>query len=143
MASSESEAGAAPGQPSTVTTASPALPAPTATLEGRPARRPVHGKARDLTIGSIPKNLWWLAWPQVMEGVLNVVDQIVDIIWAGLISVSTIVGVGIAQTFRQLVMTGRMGLDTAMRAKVARAIGAGDTRLANHLALLLSRATMH
>ncbi len=112
-----------------------APPAPTAPLEGKPARRPVHGSGRDLTTGSIPKNLWWLAWPQIVEGVLNVVDQIVDIIWAGLISVSTIAGVGIAQTFRQLTMTGRMGLDTAMRAQVARAIGAGDTRLANHLVL--------
>jgi len=61
-----------------------APPASTAPLEGKPARRPVHGSGRDLTTGSIPKNLWWLAWPQIVEGVLNVVDQIVDIIWAGL-----------------------------------------------------------
>jgi len=94
-----------------------------------------HGPSRDLTTGSIPKNLWWLAWPQMVESVLNVVDQVIDLVWAGMISVGAIAGVGIAQTYRQLVMTGRMGIDTAMRAQVARAIGAGDTRLANHLAL--------
>ncbi|MBI4340315.1 MAG: MATE family efflux transporter [Chloroflexi bacterium] len=90
---------------------------------------------RDLTRGSIPRNLWWLAWPQMVESVLNVVDQIVDLVWAGMISVSAIAGVGIAQTYRQLTMTGRMGIDTAMRAQVARAIGARDIHLANNLAL--------
>ena len=90
---------------------------------------------RDLTQGSIPRNLWWLAWPQVVESVLNVVDQIADLIWAGIISAVAIAGVGIAQSYKQLVMTGRMGLDTAMRAMISRAVGAGDMRLANHAAL--------
>ena len=80
---------------------------------------------RDLTKGSIPRNLWWLAWPQMIENVLNVVDQLVDLVWAGFISASTIAGVGVAHSYKQLVMTGRMGLDTAMRAMVARSIGAG------------------
>jgi putative MATE family efflux protein len=90
---------------------------------------------RDLTQGSIPRNLMWLAWPQVVESVLNVVDQIADLIWAGIISAGTIAGVGIAQSYKQLVMTARMGLDTAMRAMISRAVGAGDMRLANHAAL--------
>ncbi|PZC48625.1 MAG: Na+-driven multidrug efflux pump [Chloroflexi bacterium] len=94
---------------------------------------PLH--ERDLTKGSIPRNLWWLAWPQIIENILNVVDQLVDLVWAGFISVSTIAGVGIAQSYKQLVMTGRMGLDTAMRAMIARAIGAGDKASANHAAL--------
>ena len=74
---------------------------------------PLHEK--DLTKGSIPRNLWWLAWPQMIENILNVVDQLVDLVWAGFISASTIAGVGVAQSYKQLVMTGRMGLDTAMR----------------------------
>ena len=90
---------------------------------------------RDLTQGSIPRNLWWLAWPQVVESVLNVVDQMADLVWAGIISASAIAGVGIAQSYKQLVMTGRMGLDTAMRAMISRAVGAGDMRMANHAAL--------
>ncbi|MBI4201565.1 MAG: MATE family efflux transporter [Chloroflexi bacterium] len=96
-------------------------------------RRRLRG--RDLTTGSIPRNLWWLAWPQVVEGVLNVLDQLLDIFWAGIIGTSTIAGVGTAQTYKQLVMSGRMGFDTAMRAQVSRAIGAKNPALANHLAL--------
>ncbi|MBI4201793.1 MAG: MATE family efflux transporter [Chloroflexi bacterium] len=99
------------------------------------SRGPVNLKGKDLTQGSIPKNLWWLAWPQIVESLLNTADQLVDIVWAGMISVSAIAGVGIAQTYRQLVMTGRMGLDTAMSAQVSRAIGARNDPLANHVAL--------
>lgn len=125
-----------PGLPQRATPAQAAPPlTPTGEGDGRTSPGASHVKGRDLTTGSIPKNLWWLAWPQMVESVLNVVDQIIDLVWAGLISVGAIAGVGIAQTYRQLVMTGRMGLDTAMRAQVARAIGAGDTRLANHIAL--------
>ncbi len=40
-----------------------------------------------------------------------------------------------AQTYVQLARTGRQGLDTAMRAMVARAIGAGDDARANHVAI--------
>ena len=96
----------------------------------RPAR---YGK--DLTKGSVPRNLWWLAWPQMVENVLNVVDQLADLVWAGFISASAIAGVGIGQSYKMLVMTGRLGLDTAMRATVSRAIGAVNPALANHYAL--------
>ena len=71
----------------------------------------------------------------MVENVLNVVDQLADLVWAGFISVSTIAGVGIGQSYKQLVMTGRLGLDTALRATVSRAIGAGNPALANHFAL--------
>ena len=38
----------------------------------RPGRRRFIG--RDLTSGSVPKNLWYLAWPQTVEGVFNALD---------------------------------------------------------------------
>jgi putative MATE family efflux protein len=41
----------------------------------------------------------------------------------------------VAQTYVQISMTGRMGFDMAMRALVARAVGAGDIDRANHVAL--------
>jgi len=90
---------------------------------------------RDLTEGSIPHSLWSLAWPQVIESVLNVVDQLADLFWAGRINTRSVAGLGVAQTYVQVGMTGRMGLDTAMRAMVARAVGAGDIARANHVAL--------
>src|SRR3989304_2146016 len=87
---------------------------------------------RNLTEGSIPKNLWFLAWPQMVEGVLNVVDQMADLFWAGRgFGSRAIAGIGVAQTYTGMAMTGRMGIDTPMRAMVSRAVGAGDVGLAN------------
>ncbi len=91
--------------------------------------------SRDLTEGNIPRSLWFLAWPQVIESVLNVADQLADLFWAGRISTRAIAGLGTAQTYVMVGTTGRMGLDTAMRAMVARAVGAGDLARANHIAL--------
>ena len=91
--------------------------------------------SRDLTTGNIPRSLWFLAWPQMVEQVLTIIYQLTDLIWAGQLGAQSIAGLGIAQTYTQLAMTGRMGFDTAARAMVARAIGAGDLRTANHVTL--------
>jgi Na+-driven multidrug efflux pump len=69
----------------------------------------------------------------VIEGAMRVVDQMMDLVWAGLLGTRSIAGVGVSQQWTQLVWTGRQGLDTSMRAMVARAVGAGDTRLAQHV----------
>ncbi len=96
---------------------------------------------RDLTKGSISKNLWFLAWPQMIEGILNVVDQMADYFWAGrygggeLGGARAIAGLGVAQSYTHLIMTGRQGLDISMQAMIARSIGAGRLELANHVAL--------
>ena len=88
---------------------------------------------RDLTKGSIPKNLWFLGWPQVAEGFLSVADQIADLIWAGRLGFQAIAGLGVAQTYIMLVMTARMGLDAGMRSMIARAVGMRDIAYANHV----------
>ena len=81
---------------------------------------------RNLTEGSIPKNLWFLAWPQAAEGLLNIVDQMADLFWAGQgFGVRGLAGVGAAWSWASIPMSGRQGLDTAMRAMVSRAVGAG------------------
>jgi putative MATE family efflux protein len=104
-------------------------PAPTVpTVGGR--RRYV---ARDLTTGSIPRNLWGLAWPQVVEGAMRVVQQFMDLFWAGFLGTRSIAGVGVAQQWVQLIWTGRQGVDTSTRAMVARAVGGGDVALAQHV----------
>lgn len=119
-------------------------PAAAATLEGagvvageRRGGRGARRVDRDLTTGSIPKNLAHLAWPQVVEGILNVLDQMVDLVWAGRLpgGFRAIAGVGVGQTFTQFGMMARQGLDQAMRAMVSRAVGARDIPLANHIAL--------
>jgi len=104
-------------------------------LEGRREAkvRPSY-LTRDLTKGSIPKNLWYLSWPQIIEASLNVIDQLADLLWAGWLGSRAIAGLGVAQTFTQLVMMVRRGLDFGMRAMVSRAVGAGNIHLANHAA---------
>lgn len=87
---------------------------------------------RDLTIGSVPRTLWFLAWPQYVEGCLRIVDQVADLVWAGLFGgFRAIAGIGAAQQYLGIGFDLRMGLDMSMRAMVSRAIGMGDSSLAN------------
>lgn len=90
---------------------------------------------RDLTRGSIPRNLIFLAWPQMVSGSLQTLDVLADLVWAGFIGSRAIASIGLAQAWTQLVMTARMGLDTSTRAMVSRAVGAGNIPLANHVAM--------
>ena len=91
---------------------------------------------RDLTTGSIPKNLLSLAWPIITSNTLRIVDQLADFVWAAWgFGIVALAGIGAAQQWSMLAMTGRMGLDTAVRAMVSRAVGAGDHALASHIAL--------
>ena len=98
-------------------------------------RRRSGRTSRDLTKGSIPANLWYLAWPQVAESFLSVVDQLADLIWAGRIGFQAIAGLGVAQTFLMMLMTARMGLDAGMRSMISRAVGAREIGYANHVML--------
>ncbi len=107
---------------------------------GRPdqasrGRRRSRYATRDLTKGSIPRNLWFLSWPQIAESFLSVVDQLADLIWAGRIGFQAIAGLGVAQTFLMILMTGRMGLDAGMRSMISRAVGARNVPYANHVLL--------
>jgi putative MATE family efflux protein len=90
---------------------------------------------RDLTSGSIPHNLWFLAWPQTVEGAMRVLDQVADLIWAGFLGTRSLAGIGVSQQYTQMVWTARGGVDTAQRAMVSRAVGMGDIALANHVVL--------
>jgi len=107
----------------------------TAVVE-RPRRRRGAYADRDLTTGSVAKNLWFLAWPQMVSGSLQTLDTIWDLLLAGRgFGTRAIAGIGAAQSWSQLFSTARQGLDTSTRAMVSRAVGAGDLALANHVAL--------
>ena len=90
---------------------------------------------RDLTKGSIPGNLWYLSWPQVVESFLSVIDHVADLVWAGRIGFQAIAGLGVAQSFLMMLMTARMGLDAGMRSMISRAVGARKIAYANHVLL--------
>lgn len=101
-------------------------------IEAHPPRRRPR---TDLTTGSIPKKLFAQAWPQSIEGILNILDQSVDLFWASKLpgGFRSIASIGIAQTFVQVGMQARAGLDESMSAMVARAVGARNIGLANHV----------
>ncbi len=127
----------APNPPVTAVVAPAVAEAPAAAspaTEGRGGRGGRYHFGRDLTEGSVPRNLWLLAWPLMVSGLLQTVDQVLELTWAGFIGFRSIASVGVAQSWIQLFNTGRQGFDTATRAMVSRAIGAKDYELANHIA---------
>jgi putative MATE family efflux protein len=95
---------------------------------------------RDLTKGSIVRNLLHLSWPMIATESLYTVT-ILEMVWIGRLGAASLAGVGIAFLNILLVMTALMGLSIAARAMVSRFIGAGDEAGANHVmgqAFLLS-----
>ena len=97
---------------------------------------------RDLTIGSIPRTLLFLAWPATVNGSLRVVDQLADLVWAGFFGSLAIAGLGVAQQWSGMAVTARQGMDMGMRAMVSRAMGTGDTRLAEHVVFQAATLTL-
>ena len=96
--------------------------------------RPGGAPGRDWTQGSIIGNLLRLSWPMVVSNVLMMLGPTIDMIWVGKLGTASIAGVGVAGIAVQLIMGAMMGLTMGMRAMVARFIGAGDVRGANHVA---------
>lgn len=88
---------------------------------------------RDLTQGSITKNLWALAGPAIAENLMNTLDTTVDLIWVGRLGAAPLAAVGVGGTLVRLISTARMGLATGTRAMVARFVGADDMPGANHV----------
>ncbi|MCX7912872.1 MAG: MATE family efflux transporter, partial [Dehalococcoidales bacterium] len=89
---------------------------------------------RDWTQGSILGNLLLLSWPMVVMEGLFVVSQVVDMIWIGRLGPSAIAGAGVANIVIMLVMAMDFGLIVGVRAMVARYVGAGEIKTANHIA---------
>jgi len=89
---------------------------------------------RDWTKGSIIRNLLDLSWPIIISGSLNMLGPTVDMIWVGKLGVASMAGVGIAGMAFLVVRLGIIGINTGMRAMIARFFGEGDIAGANHVA---------
>ena len=98
----------------------------------RDSRRATFDK--DWTKGSILRNLLSLSWPMIVSDSLNLMGPTIDMIWVGKLGAASIAGVGIAGMGLMIVSLGRMGINTGMRAMIARFVGAGDEESANHVA---------
>jgi len=89
---------------------------------------------RDWTKGSITKNLLQLSWPIIISQSLNMIGPTIDMIWVGKLGAAPIAGVGVAGTVVMFMTSAIMGLAIGSRAMIARFIGAGDAKGANHVA---------
>jgi len=91
--------------------------------------------ARDWTKGSIIGSLLSLSWPLVINNTVHILGPVIPLIWVGRIGVSSIAALGVANSIAGiLTVSGMMGLTIGTRAIIARYIGAGDSRGANHVA---------
>ena len=89
---------------------------------------------RDWTKGNIFRNLWSLGWPMIVTDGFWAVGMTVDMIWVGKLGAASIAGVGVAGIVVWMAMAAMWGLSAGTRAMVARFIGAGDEKGANHVA---------
>ncbi len=87
---------------------------------------------RDLTIGSLHRNIWFLAVPMILEaGVLNV-SQILDTYWIGKLGSAALAALMISSSIRWVINSMANGLGSGGLAVVARRIGENDDAAAAH-----------
>ncbi len=90
---------------------------------------------RDWTQGNVLRNLLSLAWPIIISSGLNNIGPTIDMIWVGKLGAASVAGVGVAGLLVQLLDMFKMGLDMGTRALISRHFGAGDKKMANHVAV--------
>jgi len=89
---------------------------------------------RDLTQGSILKNLLVLSWPITVTQLMMTLGPTIDTIWVGKLGTVAVAAVGVAGVAVMLIMGLMMGFTMGMLALLARAVGAKDLKLANRVA---------
>ncbi len=90
--------------------------------------------SRDLTSGSLHRNIWHLAIPMILEmGVINI-SQILDILWVGKLGSAALAAVTISITIRWVINSLANGLGIGGMAVVSRRIGEQDQAAAEHAA---------
>jgi putative MATE family efflux protein len=87
---------------------------------------------RDWTQGSILNNLLTLAWPIVISNSLNMLGPTIDMMWVGKLGTISMAAVSISGQVVMVVQALLQGLFTSLRAMVARRVGEGDEKAANH-----------
>jgi len=96
------------------------------------ATKVAEASGRDLTSGSLHRNIWHLAIPMILEtGAMNV-SQILDTLWVGRLGSAALAAVTISVTVRWMINSLANGLGIGGMAVVARRIGEGDRAAAEH-----------
>ncbi len=90
-------------------------------------REALRGTHRDYTVGSIPRAIFLLAVPMVVEMAMESLFAVVDIFWVGRLGQPEAVAVvGLTESLLALVYALAMGLSMAAMATVARRVGEKD-----------------
>ncbi len=92
-------------------------------------------RGRDWTKGNIFRNLLSLSWPLLIGNILTSTGSIIDMFWVGRLGSASVAGVAVSYLLVQLLDAFKMGLDMGTRAMIAHFVGAGDHKMANHVAL--------
>lgn len=95
-------------------------------------RLSLNGEQQDYTEGSIPKAVFLLAIPMILELSLESVFALVDMFFVGKLGQNAIATVGLTESVITFVYSIAIGLSTAATAIVARRIGEKDPKAAAH-----------
>ncbi|MGA1840936.1 MAG: MATE family efflux transporter [bacterium] len=88
---------------------------------------------KDLTEGSIVKNIWILALPMVIEMVMQSTFNVIDLFWVGKLGPEAIASVSLSGVILMVYFSIIIGIATSSSALVARRIGAKDKEGANFI----------
>lgn len=83
---------------------------------------------------SLNRQLFSLAWPSLVENLLQTMLGVVDLIFVGQLGADAIAGIGLGNQLMYLLLVVFMGLAVGNTALVARAVGAKDHADAAHIA---------
>jgi putative MATE family efflux protein len=100
-------------------------------MDAKPADAGTLG-GRDLTSGSLTRDIWYLALPMMLETGIQNLSQLLDTYWVGQLGSAALAAVTISITVRWVLNSLANGLGIGGMAVVARRIGARDQRAAEH-----------
>lgn len=95
-------------------------------------RLSLNGEEQDYTRGSIPKAVFLLAIPMILELSLESVFAVVDMFFVSKLGQNAIATVGLTESVVTIIYSLAIGLSTAATAIVARRIGEKDPKAAAH-----------
>lgn len=91
-------------------------------------------RKRDLTIGSISKNLWILALPMIITNIFESAFNLVDMFWVGKLGPEALAAVSMSGMVLMVVFFLLIGMGMGTIAIIARYIGAKNVEGANNVA---------
>ena len=86
-------------------------------------RSSIQGKRRDYTTGSLPRSIVLLAFPMMLEMVMQSVFAVVDVFFVGKLGSDAVSILGVTDALISLVFAMALGLSMGTTAMVARRIG--------------------